>query len=64
MLFPQISLRDISQDKMLEAFRDIMGNPKWGILRSLFNKELDDDVSSKMKSTKWLEHKGITSKAD
>jgi len=40
-----------------------MGDPKWGVLRSLFNKELDDDVKEKMKSTKWLTKKGITDQA-
>jgi hypothetical protein len=34
---------------MLEAFRSVMGDPNWGVLRSLFNKELDEDVREKMK---------------
>jgi len=60
---PQYPLQWVPQAKILEAFRTVMGDPKWSMLRSLFNKELDEDVREKMKSTRWLEKKGITDAA-
>ena len=43
MLFDDdVNLSEYDQDQMIEAFRAVMGNPRWTYVRSLFNKELDD----------------------
>lgn len=41
-----------------------MMNPGWGLLRSLFNKEVDENVREMMKSQKWLLYKGLVSTAE
>lgn len=46
---------------MIEAFRAVMGNPRWTFVRALFNKDLDDKVREMMKSQAYMSAKGINS---